>query len=116
VDLIFPPSPSLIQRGLVSCSKAVSITPSEGAEYNRSLLISDTLALPNYTGSVGFGETFIQDLIGQCGTLDVKDCYSAVEALIEKGIAMKGKGKLFVNGGSHGGYLTAHCAFFSLTS
>jgi hypothetical protein len=103
---------SSIQRGLVSCSKAVSVPTSEQIEYNGLLFIADTLALPNYTGSTGFGEAFIQAVIGQCGILDVRDCYSAVDTLVDKGIATKGKGKLFVNGTSHGGYLTAHRTFF----
>ncbi|TFK73084.1 alpha/beta-hydrolase [Pluteus cervinus] len=67
-----------------------------------------TISLPNYTGSLGFGESAVRALIGQCGKLDVEDCIASVRYLIEKGISSEGKGKQFVTGGSHGGFLTAH--------
>ncbi|KAF9474509.1 alpha/beta-hydrolase [Pholiota conissans] len=67
-----------------------------------------TLSLPNYTGSPGYGEKFIQDLIGRCGELDVQDCIASARHLIELGISEPGPGKQFIAGGSHGGFLTAH--------
>ncbi|KAF7374166.1 Acylamino-acid-releasing enzyme [Mycena sanguinolenta] len=67
-----------------------------------------TVSLPNYTGSVGFGENSNRALLGNCGTLDVQDCFATVKHLIELGISAKGKGKQFSMGGSHGGFLTAH--------
>lgn len=70
--------------------------------------LSDTLSLPNYTGSLGFGENSIQALIGNCGTLDVQDCVASINHLIDLGVAEHGPGKQFVMGGSHGGFLTAH--------
>ncbi|KAF7969092.1 hypothetical protein HWV62_28344 [Athelia sp. TMB] len=65
-------------------------------------------SLVNYTGSLGFGEKYIKKLIGQCGTLDVQECISSVDHLIDQGISERGHGKQFVFGGSHGGFLSAH--------
>ncbi|KAG6879317.1 hypothetical protein C0992_003644 [Termitomyces sp. T32_za158] len=67
-----------------------------------------TLSLPNYTGSVGFGETAIRALLGNCGTLDVEDCIASTKHLIKLRISVEGPGKQFVMGGSHGGFLTGH--------
>ncbi|KAF8651083.1 hypothetical protein AX16_004945 [Volvariella volvacea WC 439] len=75
-----------------------------------------TISLPNYTGSLGYGENAVRALLGQCGSLDVEDCVSSVRYLIEKGYATEGPGKLFIMGGSHGGFLTAHCKFQRLYS
>ncbi|KIK91169.1 hypothetical protein PAXRUDRAFT_831063 [Paxillus rubicundulus Ve08.2h10] len=65
-----------------------------------------TVSLPNYTGSMGFGEKYIQVLLGKCGELDVGDCIASVERLIALGISEQGK--QVVQGGSHGGFLAAH--------
>ena len=62
----------------------------------------------NFTGSVGFGQKYVQAMCGTCGTLDVQDCLASVQYLIDKGIAEKGPGKQFVQGGSYGGFLAAH--------
>ncbi|KAF9491956.1 alpha/beta-hydrolase [Pleurotus eryngii] len=67
-----------------------------------------TLSLPNYTGSLGFGEQYVQALRGNCGSLDVEDCMASVKHLVDLGIAKFGKGQQFVSGGSHGGFLAAH--------
>ena len=63
--------------------------------------------MPNYTGSLGYGDGFVQRLVGNCGKLDVEDCYASIRHLIESGIA-EGPGKQFLTGGSHGGFLIAH--------
>lgn len=34
----------------------------------------------NYSGSLGFGNKHVQALVGQCGVLDVRDCWDVVEA------------------------------------
>ena len=75
---------------------------------------SDTVSLPNYTGSLGYGDGFVQRLIGNCGKLDVEDCYESIRHLIESGIAEEGPGKQFLTGGSHGGFLIAHRMSFFL--
>ncbi|KAF9008471.1 alpha/beta-hydrolase [Hymenopellis radicata] len=67
-----------------------------------------TISLPNYTGSLGYGERYVQALRGHYGTLDVEDCIASVRHLIALGIAEEGEGKLFMSGGSHGGFLGAH--------
>jgi hypothetical protein len=70
-----------------------------------------TLNVPNYTGSTGFGDFYVQDLIGKCGTLDVEDVKACVDHLVKEGKGEYGPGKQFVTGGSHGGFLTAHREF-----
>ncbi|KIM65541.1 hypothetical protein SCLCIDRAFT_22710 [Scleroderma citrinum Foug A] len=64
-----------------------------------------TVSMPNYTGSMGFGEKYIQKLLGKCGTLDVEDCIATVKELIKQGISAEGR--QVVQGGSHGGFITA---------
>ncbi|THV03554.1 alpha/beta-hydrolase [Dendrothele bispora CBS 962.96] len=66
------------------------------------------ISMPNYTGSPGYGEKHVQALIGKCGSLDVEDCIESVNHLVKLGIAEQGPGKIFVTGGSHGGFLTGH--------
>lgn len=68
----------------------------------------DTLNIPNYTGSTGFGEFYVHKLLGKCGTLDVEDVKATVDRLVKEGKGEYGPGKQFVTGGSHGGFLTAH--------
>ena len=87
----------------------------EGCECPRSnkhhhclTIVQVTISLINYTGSLGFGETYVRKLIGQAGTLDVDDCIASVRHLIKIGKSERGPGKQFVQGGSHGGFLTAH--------
>ena len=63
----------------------------------------------NYTGSLGFGQDWVEALLGRCGELDVGDVIASAKRLVELGIAEVGKGKQFVAGGSHGGFLSAHC-------
>ncbi|KAI6103028.1 Alpha/Beta hydrolase protein [Pisolithus sp. B1] len=65
-----------------------------------------TVSMPNYTGSMGFGEKHIQALRGRCGELDVGDCIATVWELIRLGISEEGR--QVVSGGSHGGFIAAH--------
>ncbi|KAG1744584.1 Alpha/Beta hydrolase protein [Suillus paluster] len=65
-----------------------------------------TISLPNYTGSMGFGEKYIRKLLGHCGTMDVEDVVESVNELIRLGISEHGR--QVVQGGSHGGFLSAH--------
>ncbi|KAJ7087977.1 Alpha/Beta hydrolase protein [Mycena belliarum] len=67
-----------------------------------------TLSAPNYSGSTGAGEAFVRALLGNCGALDVQDCIATARHLVRLGLAVEGRGKQFVMGGSHGGYLAAH--------
>lgn len=72
-------------------------------------LSSDTLSLINYTGSLGYGENHVRKLLGNCGSLDVEDCLASVNHLIDIGISQRSPHKQLVQGGSHGGFLAAHC-------
>ncbi|KAF8638353.1 hypothetical protein AX17_002255 [Amanita inopinata Kibby_2008] len=65
-----------------------------------------TLALPNYTGSTGFGDSFLRRLIGRCGELDIEECMHAFRFLTKLGLAKEGE--TFIMGGSHGGFIGAH--------
>lgn len=69
-------------------------------------LRADTIAMPNYTGSLGFGEKYIMELLGKVGRLDVGDCIASVRYLIDRGISQPGM--QFLTGGSHGGFLIGH--------
>ncbi|KAK7043027.1 hypothetical protein VNI00_008765 [Paramarasmius palmivorus] len=66
------------------------------------------LSIPNYTGSLGFGETHVRALLGNCGTLDVGDCIASTRHMVKLGVAEEAPSKLFVFGGSHGGFLSGH--------
>jgi acylaminoacyl-peptidase len=79
--------------------------------YSKSIdfwIVPDTVSLPNYTGSTGYGEDFLQGLIGRCGDLDVADCIATARHLVKIGISEEGQGKQLIMGGSHGGFLGAH--------
>ncbi|KZP30849.1 alpha/beta-hydrolase [Athelia psychrophila] len=67
-----------------------------------------TCSLVNYTGTPGFGETYIRKLLGRCGTLDVEDSFASANHLVDTGVSELGHGKQFVYGISHGGFLAAH--------
>jgi acylaminoacyl-peptidase len=62
--------------------------------------------MPNYHGSLGRGQQFAHSLLGKCGTLDVKDCIATVDQLVQTGKA--DAAHLYVQGGSHGGFLAVH--------
>ncbi|KAF8591662.1 alpha/beta-hydrolase [Ramaria rubella] len=63
------------------------------------------ISLVNYTGSLGFGQKYVEALIGRAGDLDIKDCYYAAKHLVKLGLAQEGPGKQFLQGGSHGGFI-----------
>jgi acylaminoacyl-peptidase len=60
----------------------------------------------NYRGSLGFGEEALQSLPGNVGHQDVGDVLTALDHVIENGLA--NPAKVAVIGGSHGGFLTSH--------
>jgi dipeptidyl aminopeptidase/acylaminoacyl peptidase len=67
----------------------------------------------NYGGSTGFGRDYRQRINGMWGIIDVQDCFSAAEYICKKGKA--DIGKVFIRGGSSGGYTTlASLAFTRL--
>ncbi|KAL4643377.1 hypothetical protein ACB092_02G087700 [Castanea dentata] len=68
--------------------------------------IGFNLLIVNYRGSLGFGEEALQSLPGKVGEQDVNDVLTAIDHVIEKGLASPSK--ITVLGGSHGGFLTTH--------
>lgn len=65
------------------------------------------VALVNYRGSTGFGQAFIECLPGHIGSLDVKDVVAVTLDLKKSGLI--DPNRVGILGGSHGGFLTAHC-------
>ncbi|XP_022875153.1 acylamino-acid-releasing enzyme isoform X2 [Olea europaea var. sylvestris] len=65
-----------------------------------------SLLIVNYRGSLGFGEEALQSLPGKVGSQDVSDVLTAVDHVINMGLA--DSSKIAVLGGSHGGFLTTH--------
>ncbi|MCB9666292.1 MAG: S9 family peptidase [Alphaproteobacteria bacterium] len=61
--------------------------------------------LPNYRGSMGYGDAFLTDLIGHENEVEVADILAGVDALVERGLA--DPERLAVSGWSNGGYLAA---------
>ncbi|XP_042030975.1 acylamino-acid-releasing enzyme-like isoform X2 [Salvia splendens] len=80
------------------------------ASYSESLAflsaLGYSLLIVNYRGSLGFGEEALQSLPGHIGTQDVNDVLTAIDYVTGKGLA--DPSKIFVVGGSHGGFLTTH--------
>jgi acylaminoacyl-peptidase len=65
-----------------------------------------SILLPNYRGSIGFGQDGVEALPGNCGTMDVADCVALTTLVISLGLA--DGNRVGVCGGSHGGFLGAH--------
>ncbi|KAJ6430148.1 hypothetical protein OIU84_021540 [Salix udensis] len=65
-----------------------------------------SLLIVNYRGSTGFGEEALQSLLGNVGSQDVNDVITAIDHVIDTGVASPSK--IAVIGGSHGGFLTTH--------
>lgn len=64
------------------------------------------VACINFTGSIGFGQKSIDDLIGKCGELDVHDTHlCTARAIEEEGFDPEA---VFLTGGSHGGFISGH--------
>ena len=75
--------------------------------YNTGLaLLGYGVLAVNYRGSIGFGEHGVHSLPGRCGELDAGDCRAALDCALATG--RFNADKLVVQGGSHGGFLTAH--------
>lgn len=68
--------------------------------------IGNSLLIVNYRGSLGFGEEALQSLPGKVGSQDVNDVLTAIDHVINMGLA--DPSKITVLGGSHGGFLTSH--------
>lgn len=62
--------------------------------------------LVNYRGSLGFGQSSLLSLPGNIGNHDVKDVQFAAETVLKfEGFD---RNNVFITGGSHGGFLSAH--------
>ncbi|XP_053607097.1 acylamino-acid-releasing enzyme-like isoform X2 [Plodia interpunctella] len=60
----------------------------------------------NYRGSVGHGDRNLRSLLGKSGTIDVDDCLLTITSL-EEAID---NSRVFLYGGSYGGFINAHLA------
>ncbi|KAB5545061.1 hypothetical protein DKX38_013173 [Salix brachista] len=60
----------------------------------------------DHRGSLGFGEEALQSIPGKIGSQDVNDVITAIDHVIDTGVASPSK--IAVIGGSHGGFLTTH--------
>ena len=69
-------------------------------------LMGFRIVIPNYVGSIGGTREYVEALIGHCGTKDVQDCMKVLENLSELGSL--DRNQVYISGGSHGGFLTAH--------
>lgn len=67
--------------------------------------------LPNYRGSIGYGNKFRSLLVRQLGLPQYRDIISGVDHLIERGIV--DGGRVGAMGYSHGGYVAAFIAAYS---
>lgn len=65
------------------------------------------ILMVNYRGSTGFGQASIEALPTRIGDMDVKDVVAATEAIRKSGLV--DPNRVGICGGSHGGFLTAHC-------
>ncbi len=74
--------------------------------YGRALMASNGYALlsPNYHGSTGYGDEFLEKLIGRENEIEVSDIAAGTRWLIDQGIA--DATRIGVSGWSNGGYLT----------
>jgi dipeptidyl aminopeptidase/acylaminoacyl peptidase len=66
--------------------------------------IGCTVFMPNFRGSTCYGTVFEKMVEGDWGEGPRLDCVAGIEWLMEQGITERGK--LFVIGGSYGGYMT----------
>lgn len=74
--------------------------------YGRTLMASQGYALfsPNYHGSTGYGDAFLEKLVGRENEIEVTDIITGIEALVAQGVA--DPDRIGVMGWSNGGYLT----------
>ena len=77
-----------------------------GAGLRRMLLArGHAILLPNPRGSSGRGQVFAAQVLGDMGGADTHDYLSAVDHLVERGVA--DANNLFVMGGSYGGFMSS---------
>lgn len=62
----------------------------------------------NYPGSLGYGQEQVDRLTHELGELDVHSVLGVGHYLNTLSLASRTKGKKFIMGGSHGGYISSH--------
>lgn len=80
------------------------VTPALNLEIQYWTTRGFAVSAVNYTGSTGFGREYRERLSGYWGLVDTGDAVSAVEYLVDQGLA--DKARVGIYGGSAGGYLT----------
>ena len=65
-----------------------------------------SLLIVNYSGSTGYGNKFMDSLLGQIGVKDVEDCGELTIKALKQFEQIVDPTKVAVTGGSHGGFLT----------
>ena len=63
------------------------------------------LLIVNYRGSIGFGENFLNSLLGEIANNDVHDCGELALSVIDKYKEIVDPRRIGLQGGSHGGFL-----------
>jgi acylaminoacyl-peptidase len=74
----------------------------------RNMFIAMGLAplVINYRGSIGYGEAFLDALLGNIGRADVEDCGELVKMALAQSEGVLDPQRIACYGGSHGGFLT----------
>ncbi|KAK4699149.1 acylaminoacyl-peptidase, partial [Phenoliferia sp. Uapishka_3] len=78
------------------------------AQYLAYVLAGYRVALVNYPGSLGYGQTSVVSLPPQLGTLDVEASLATPHFLNTISLASRQKGSRLYVGGSHGGFIGTH--------
>ena len=66
------------------------------------------LLIVNFRGSTGYGEDFLNSLVGTIGEFDVDDCANLTKMALDQFSDVVDPARVGVEGGSHGGFLTGH--------
>ncbi|KOM33872.1 hypothetical protein LR48_Vigan02g002200 [Vigna angularis] len=91
-------------RSLLSSLQSSILRISVKDAHDGQTKVGYSLLIVNYRGSLGFGEEALQSLPGNVGSQDVNDVLSAIDHVINLGLASPSK--ITVMGISHGGFLT----------
>jgi acylaminoacyl-peptidase len=67
------------------------------------------VVFPNYRGSTGFGQAALESLLTRIGDVDVQDVMTFANHVVEKYGDVIDSTQIGICGGSHGGFLAAHC-------
>lgn len=67
--------------------------------------------MPNYRGSIGLGREYAESNIGDLGGMDFEDIISGIRYIMDK--KMVTTDRIYITGGSYGGYISALALFKS---